>query len=119
MATRTRSRSPIRSAGSNQRDVEPEAAAASGRDVSPDTLELIATMESIDSLGEEWTNGAFRCYICSRYTLSPVNLGVLRNGQADCPHVACSFDCLVKLDKAWRDIKYELEDLERELPKTD
>ena len=62
MATRTRSRSPIRSAGSNQRDVEPEAAAASGRDVSPDTLELIATMESIDSLGEEWTNGVFRCY---------------------------------------------------------
>ena len=118
MAARMRSRSPLRSASSNGRvlqEIVPEAAAR-GREVSPATLEAIATMESIESLGEGWTDGGRRCYICKRYTLSPLKLDLLGKEQADCPHVACSYECLQKLNSEWTDIKYELEDLERELP---
>ena len=118
MAARMRSRSPLRSASSNGRvlqEIVPEAAARC-REVSPETLEAIATMESIESLGEGWTDGGRRCYICKRYTRSPLKLDLLGKEQADCPHVACSYDCLVKLSSAWMDIKFELEELERELP---
>ena len=119
MAARMRSRSPLRSASSNGRvlqEIVPEAAAR-GREVSPETLQAIATMESIESLGEGWTDGGRRCYICKRYTRSPLKLDLLGTEQADCPHVACSFDCLQKLDSEWINTKYELEELERQLPR--
>ena len=121
MAARMWSRSPLRSASSNGRvlqEIVPEAAAR-GREVSPETLQAIecsVMMESIEALGEGWTDGARRCYICKRYTLSPLKLDLFGKELADCPHVACSFDCLVKLSSAWMDIKFELEELERELP---
>ena len=87
MAARMRSRSPLRSASSNGRvlqEIVPEAAAR-GREVSPETLQAIATMESIESLGEGWTDGGRRCYICKRYTRSPLKLDLLGKEQADCP----------------------------------
>ena len=82
MAARMRSRSPLRSASSNGRvlqEIVPEAAAR-GREVSPATLEAIATMESIESLGEGWTDGGRRCYIGKRDTLSPLKLDLLGTG---------------------------------------
>ena len=103
MAARMRSRSPLRSASSNGRvlrEIVPEAAAR-GREVSPETIqaiEALVMMESIESLGEGWTDGGRRCYICKRYTLSPLKFDLLGKEQADCPHVACSFECLQKLN---------------------
>ena len=88
MAARMRSRSPLCSASSNGRvlqEIVPEAAAR-GREVSPETLEAIecsVRMESIEALGEGWTDGARRCYICKRYTLSPLKLDLFGKELAD------------------------------------
>ena len=52
-----------------------------------------------------------RCFICDRHTLSPITL----KDHPDCPHIACSLECMLKLVHTWLDIKNELMSMEREL----
>ena len=52
-----------------------------------------------------------RCFICGRHTLSPITL----KDHPDCPHIACSLECMLKLVHSWLDIKNELMSMEREL----
>ena len=54
-----------------------------------------------------------RCYVCGTCTLCP-----LRLKDPDCPHIACSLKCLHRLSPQWIDIKYGLQELERDLAPT-
>ena len=75
-----------------------------------------AATPSRDAIGErveknrEPLEHARRCYVCGIYTICPMKLR-----ETECPHVACCLGCLHRLHNMWIDIKFGLQQLEREV----
>ena len=57
---------------------------------------------------ESSSSGSLRCYVCN----IPVKTGVPCGKHSDCPHVACSLTCMLKLEMMWLDIKSGVRSLE-------
>ena len=93
--------------GSDASSSSPEKAAGSPSSLSVAVQRLEGTTPGASasadlfSSEESSSSGSLRCYVCN----IPVKTGVPCGKHSDCPHVACTLRCMLKLEMMWIDIK--------------